>query len=64
MFANAVYMRQSIGATHTLTQYYLHAQESAKNILLGYNIEASIRNSDITVLPSIFFGKIRRKQHE
>ena len=51
-------MLQSICSTHTHThtQDYLRAQESAKNILLGSEIEASIRASFSTVLPSILVG--------
>ena len=51
-------MLQSICSTHTHThtQDYLRAQESAKNILLGSEIEASIRSSFSTVLPSIIVG--------
>ena len=55
-FADIVAMLQSIGATHTLTQYYLHAQEATKNILLGYEIEASFRDSFSTFLTSILVG--------
>ena len=44
IFANAVAMLQPIGATYNLTQYSLHAQEAAKNILLRSDIEASIRD--------------------
>ena len=44
IFANAVAMLQSIGATHTLTQDSLRAQESVKNNLIGPDIEASIRD--------------------
>ena len=40
---------QSIGATHTLTQDYLRDQEVSKHILLGYEIETSIRDSFIYV---------------
>ena len=53
IFADAMSMLQSIGATHTLTQYYLFDQEGANKILLGSDIEASIRDSFITDLPSI-----------
>ena len=56
IFADVVAMLQSIGATHTLTKYSLCAQETAKNILLGYEIEASIRDLFSNVLPSILVG--------
>ena len=46
-------MIQSIGDFHTLTQDSLRAQEAAKNTPLGSDIEASIRDSFITDLPSI-----------
>ena len=48
-------MIQSICDTHTLTQDSLRAQEAAKNILLGSEIEYSIRDSFINVLPYILF---------
>ena len=56
IFVVAVDMLQSIGATHTLSQYSLRAQEATKKIPLGSDIEASIRASFRTVLPSIFVG--------
>ena len=49
-------MLQYIGVTHTLTKDSLCAQESDKNILLGSEIEASIRASFSTVLTSILVG--------
>ena len=49
-------MLQSIGATHTLTQDSLRAQEASKNILLGSYIEDSIRYSFSTALPYILLG--------
>ena len=49
-------MIQSIVAAHTLIQDTLRAQGSAKNILLGSDIEASIRDSFSTVLTSILVG--------
>ena len=52
-FVDAVAMFQSIGSIHNLTQYSLRAQEDAKNILLGSDIKASIRDSFSTVLLSI-----------
>ena len=55
-FADTVAMLQSIGDTHTLTQYSLHAQEATKNILLGSDIEAYIRDSFSNFLPSILVG--------
>ena len=54
--ANVVATLQSIDDNHTLTQDSLRAQEPAKNILLGYEIEASIGDSFITVLPYILVG--------
>ena len=56
IFPDAVTMIQSIGATHTLTRYSLHAQESSKKIRLGSEIEASIRDSFSTILSSIIVG--------
>ena len=53
---NAVAMLHYIGDTHTLTQYSLRAQEDAKKILLGSEIDTSIRGSFSTVFPSILVG--------
>ena len=52
-------MLQSIGAAHTLTQDSFCAQEAAKKILLGYDIESYIRDSFSTVLPSILVGNMK-----
>ena len=56
IFADVVSMLQSIGATHIFTKYSLHSQESAKTIDHGFEIEASIRASVITVLHYILVG--------
>ena len=55
-FFNATDILQSIGDMHTLTQDSLRAQESAKSILLGQDIEAPIRDSFSTFLPYILVG--------
>ena len=55
-FVDAVAMFQSIGSIHNLTQYSLRAQEDAKNILLGSDIKASIRDSFSTDFPYIIVG--------
>ena len=49
-------MLQSIGAKNTPTKYFLRVQEAAKNILLGSDIEASIRASFSTILPLILIA--------
>ena len=56
IFYDAVAMFQYIGDTYTLPQDSLCCQEYDKNILIGSDIEASIRDLFITVLPSILVG--------
>ena len=49
-------MLQSIFYMHIITQESLSDQKYVKNIRLGSEIEASIRTSFSTVLPSILVG--------
>jgi hypothetical protein len=53
IFADDMVILQSIGATVMQTQENLRAQEAATKKLLGSELEASIRASFSTILPSI-----------
>jgi hypothetical protein len=59
IFADAVAILHSIGATVVHTQESTRAQEAAKKISLDSETEDSIRASFNTVLPSIIVGNKR-----